>query len=191
MSGPPAAQSPTKPAPPRSVLLADAKVTIRAPIPRVFEALLNPEQLVQWWADDPRVEAEFGGRYEGTLPEGRVEGSITAIDGPGQLSYMWPVAQEGGSVETSVAYELSPKGRDTFVHVVHRAPKPVPGNWTDRWNGALESLKAFLESGAPASQCPSGRSTPNRLDARRLRRPHGDGGASSGAGSSAHRPPED
>jgi len=152
MSGPPAAQSPTKPAPPRSVLLADAKVTIRAPIPRVFEALLNPEQLVQWWADDPRVEAEFGGRYEGTLPEGRVEGSITAIDGPGQLSYMWPVAHEGGSVETSVAYELSPKGRDTFVHVVHRAPKPVPGNWTDRWNGALESLKAFLESGAPASQ---------------------------------------
>src|SRR5207249_1236959 len=88
MSGPPAAQSPTKPAPPRSVLLADAKVTIRAPIPRVFEALLNPEQLVQWWADDPRVEAEFGGRYEGTLPEGRIEGSITAIDGPGQLSYM-------------------------------------------------------------------------------------------------------
>ncbi len=152
MSGPPAAQSPTKPAPPRSVLLADAKVTIRAPIPRVFEALLNPEQLVQWWADDPRVEAEFGGRYEGTLPEGRVEGSITAIDGPGQLSYMWPVAQEGGSVETSVAYELSPKGRDTFVHVVHRAPKPVPGNWTDRWNGALESLKAFLESSAPASE---------------------------------------
>ena len=152
MSGLPAAPSPAPPAVPRSVLLADAKVTIRAPIPRVFEALLDPEQLVQWWADDPRVEAELGGHYEGTFSDGRIEGSITAIDGPGQLSYMWPVAQEGGSVETSVAYELSPKGRDTFVHVVHRAPKPVPGNWTDRWNGALESLKAFLESGAPASQ---------------------------------------
>src|SRR5436309_919640 len=97
MSGPPAAQSPTKPDPPRSVLLADAKVTIRAPIPRVFEALLNPEQLVQWWADDPRVEAEFGGRYEGTLPEGRIEGSIAAIDALGQLWYMRPVGEEGGS----------------------------------------------------------------------------------------------
>jgi uncharacterized protein YndB with AHSA1/START domain len=152
MSGPPAAQSPTKPPSPRSVLLADAKVTIRAPIPRVFEALLNPEHLVQWWAGDPRVEAELGGRYEGTLPEGRVEGSITAIDGPGQLSYMWPIPHEDGSVETSVAYELSPKGPETFVHLVHRAPTPVPGEWTGLWNGALESLKAFLESGAPASE---------------------------------------
>jgi len=115
----------------------------------VFEALLNPEQRVQWWADDPRVEAEFGGRYEGTLPDGRVEGSITAIDGPGQLSYMWPVAQEGGSVETNVAYELSPKGPETFVHVVHRSPKPLPGDWSGYWNGALESLKEFLESSVP------------------------------------------
>src|SRR5207245_2967453 len=86
MSSLPAAPSPAKPAVPRSVLLADAKVTIRAPIPRVFEALLDPEQLVQWWADDPRVEAELGGRYEGTFSDGRIEGSITAIDGPGQLS---------------------------------------------------------------------------------------------------------
>ena len=152
MSGVPAAQSPTPPPVPRSVVLADAKVTIRAPIPRVFEALLDPEQLVQWWADEPRVEAELGGRYEGTLSDGRVEGLITAIDGPGKLSFMWPIAQEGGSVETSVAYELSPKGPETFVHLVHRAPKPLPGEWTDFWNTAVESLRAFLESSAPVSE---------------------------------------
>ncbi len=149
MSGLPAAQSPTKPPVPRSVLLADAKVTIRAPIPRVFEALLDPAQLAQWWADDPRVEAELGGHYEGTLSDGRVEGSITAIDGPGTLSFLWPVAQPEGPVETSVAYELSPKGPETFVHLVHRSPKPVPGDWSGYWNGALESLKEFLESSVP------------------------------------------
>ena len=152
MSAPSATPSPLKPAAPRSVLLGDAKVTIRAPIPRVFEALLDPEQLGQWWADDPRIEAELGGRYEGTLSDGRIEGSITAIDGPGTLSFMWPIPQEGGSVETSVAYELAPKGPETFVHVVHRAPKPVPGGWTDFWNSALESLRAFLESSAPISE---------------------------------------
>lgn len=151
MSAPTAVPSAPKPPAPRSVLLADAKATIRAPIPRVFEALLNPEQLAQWWADDPRIEAELGGRYEGTLSDGRVEGSITAIDGPGTLSFMWPIAQEGGSVETSVAYELSPKGPETFVHLVHRAPKPVSGEWNGYWNGALESLKEFLESIGPVS----------------------------------------
>ncbi|HWM53401.1 MAG TPA: SRPBCC domain-containing protein [Thermoplasmata archaeon] len=152
MSGLPGAQTSTPPPVPRSVLLADAKVTIRAPIPRVFEALLDPAQLVQWWADDPRVEAELGGRYEGTLSDGRIEGSITAIDGPGQLSFMWPIPQEGGSVETSVAYELAPKGPETFVHLVHRSPKPLAGGWTDFWNAALESLRAFLESSAPVSE---------------------------------------
>src|SRR2546425_12000151 len=152
MSAPSATPSAPKPAATRSVLLGDAKVTIRAPIPRVFEALLDPAQLAQWWADEPRVEAEVGGRYEGTLSDGRVEGSITAIDGPGTLSFMWPILQEGGSVETSVAYELAPKGPETFVHVVHRAPKPLAGSWTDFWNAALESLRAFLESSAPVSE---------------------------------------
>jgi uncharacterized protein YndB with AHSA1/START domain len=149
MSAPGATPSPPKPPTPRSVLLADAKVTIRAPIPRVFEAILDPAQLAQWWADEPRVEAELGGHYEGTLSDGRVEGSITAIDGPGTLTFMWPVAQEGGPVETSVAYELSPKGPETFVHLLHRSPKAVPGDWSGYWNGALASLKEFLESSVP------------------------------------------
>ena len=149
VSGLPASPSPAPPAVPRSVLLADAKVTIRAPIPRVFEALLDPAQLAQWCADDHRVEAELGGRYEGSLSDGRVEGSITAIDGPGTLSFMWPVAQDGGPVETSVACELSPKGPETFVHLMHRSPVPVPGDWSGYWNGALASLKEFLESSVP------------------------------------------
>src|SRR5207245_6096883 len=120
MSAPSATPSAPKPAAPRSVLLADARVTIRAPIPRVFEALLDPAQLVQWWADDPRIEAELGGRYEGTLSDGRMEGSITAIDGQGTLSFMWTITQESGSVETRVAYELTPKCPGTFTHVDNR-----------------------------------------------------------------------
>jgi len=115
----------------------------------VFEALTNAEQLAAWWADDARIEAELGGRYEGTLPEGRVEGTITAIDGPGKLSYTWPVPHEGGSVETSVVFELSPKGPETAVHVAHRSPMPVAGQWDGVWRRSVESLKAFLEQGAP------------------------------------------
>jgi uncharacterized protein YndB with AHSA1/START domain len=134
------------------VLLADAKITVPAPIPRVFEALLNADQLGQWWAQEVRIDAEMGGRYEGTLPEGRVEGSITLIDGPGKLSFMWPVPHEGGTVETSLAYELAPKGPQTFVHLVHRSPKPVDGDWNAVANRALASLKAYLEGGSTVSE---------------------------------------
>src|SRR2546428_2798332 len=124
MSAPSATPSAPKPPAPRSVLLADAKVTIRAPIPRVFEALLDPAQLVQWWADEPRVEAELGGRYDGALTDCRVESSITAIDGPRTLTFMWPVAQDAGPGRTNVAYELSPESPVTFVLLLHISPLP-------------------------------------------------------------------
>ena len=65
MSGPPEVPAAPKPPPqPRSVLLGAAKITVRAPIPRVFEALVNAEQLAIWWAEDARIEAELGGRFE-------------------------------------------------------------------------------------------------------------------------------
>ena len=152
-AGPPAPQGGKKPAAPSPlVVLADAKLTIRAPAPRVFEALVDPEQLGRWWATNVRVEAELGGRYEGTLPEGRIEGTITAIDGPGRLSFAWPIEWEEGSADTSVAYELAPKGPETFVHLLHRSPKPIPGDWNALWRRALDSLQALLEGGAPASE---------------------------------------
>jgi len=150
MSGPPATPTPAPP-PARSVLLGDAKITIRAPIPRVFEALVNADLLAQWWADDPRIEAELGGRYEGTLADGRIEASIIAIDGPGKLTLMWPVPEESGPVDTTVAYELSPRGPETAIHIVHRAPRAVAGSWAELWTGTLESLKAYLEGAGPES----------------------------------------
>lgn len=136
---------------PPSVVLADGKTIVRSVPPLVFEALVKPEQLGSWWAEDVLVEAEMGGRYEGSLPEGRVEGTITGIDAPRKLSFVWPVPREGGSIETSVVYELSPKGPETSVHLVHRSPKIIPGEWNAIWVRALESLKAYLEGAESGS----------------------------------------
>ena len=124
------------------------KITVPGPLPLVFEALVTPDKVAAWWASDVRIEPEYGGRYEGTLPEGRVEGTITAIDGPGKLSFMWPIPKEGGSTETSVIYELAPKGPQTFIHLIHRSPFAVPGDWNGIWQRALTSLKAMFEGGS-------------------------------------------
>lgn len=142
-------ESAAKPAPPRAAVLGDAKITINAPVFQVFDALTNPERIAAWWGQDVVVEADAGGRYEATLPVGRVEGTITAIDGPGELSFTWPQSVEGKSVVTSVRYELTPKGSQTVVHIAHRAPTPVPGDWNAVWQAVLESLKAHVEGTAP------------------------------------------
>jgi len=128
------------------VVLASAKATVGAIPAQVFEALTDPAQLGAWWAQDVRVDAQMSGVYEGTLPSGRVEGTITWIEGPRKFSFEWPIVVEGASVVTSVVYELSPKGPQTVVHVSHRSPKPVPGHWNAVWSTAIEALKAYLEA---------------------------------------------
>ncbi|MGQ0796962.1 MAG: SRPBCC family protein [Methanobacteriota archaeon] len=134
-----------KPAPPHAAALGDARITIDAPAYAVFAALTDPERLAAWWGQDVLVEAEQGGRYETTLAMGRVEGTITAIDGPQTLTFTWPLQAEGISVVTSVHYALTPRGPQTVVHVAHRAAKAVPGDWSALWQSVLESLKAHVE----------------------------------------------
>lgn len=140
-----------KPAPPHIVVLGDARITINAIPAQAFEALTNAERLGAWWGQDARVDAQIGGVYETTLPVGRVEGTITAIDGPRKLSFAWPIPQEEGSVVTSVAYELNPRGPQTAVHVVQHSPKMLPGDWNDLWRSVLEALKAYLEGAEPTA----------------------------------------
>lgn len=142
--------SPAKPAVPHAAVLGDAKITINAPVFEVFAALTDQERLAAWWGQDALVEADEGGRYETTLPLGRLEGTIVAIDGPGTLDFTWEVPAEGVPVTTTVHYSLAPRGPQTAVHIAHRAPKEVPGEWTALWQSVLESLKAYLEGTSPA-----------------------------------------
>lgn len=146
-SGTPA--SPPKPAVPHAAVLGDAKVTINAPVFEVFAALTDADRLAAWWGEDALVEADEGGRYETTLPLGRIEGTIIAIDGPGTLDFEWSVPVEGIPVTTTVHYALSPRGPQTAVHIAHRAPKEVPGDWSALWQSVLESLRAYLEGSQP------------------------------------------
>ena len=135
---------------PRAAVLGDAKITINAPVFEVFAALTDADRLAAWWGQDALVEADEGGRYETTLPIGRIEGTIVAIDGPGTLDFEWSIPSGGIDVTTTVHYALTPRGQQTAVHVAHRAPREVPGEWSALWQSVLESLKAYLEGAAPA-----------------------------------------
>ncbi len=148
--GPPPATAP------KAAVLGDAKVTIDAPAFRVFAALTEPDELAAWWGEDVVVEADEGGRYETTLPEGRIEGTITAIDGPQTLVFTLEIPAGGVDVTTSVHYDLAPRGPQTAVHIAHRAPRDVPGNWSAMWQRVLDSLKAYVEETAAAGPGASG-----------------------------------
>src|SRR3989475_11597920 len=84
------------------VVLANAKATVGAIPAQVFEALTDAAQPGAWWAQDVRVDAQMSGVYEGTLPSGRMEGTITWIEGPRKFVVEWPSVGAGASVVTSV-----------------------------------------------------------------------------------------
>lgn len=140
-----------KPTPPHAVVLGDARIAINAIPAQVFEALTNQERLVEWWGDEVRVDAQIGGVYEATLPNQRVEATITTIEGPRKLSFAWPLPKGDRSVVTTVAYELVPRGPQTAVHVTHHSPESIAGDWGAMWQQALELLKSYLEASAPSS----------------------------------------
>src|SRR2546430_12988442 len=97
-----------KPAPPHAVVLGDARITINAIPAQVFEALTSAERLVEWWGDDVRVDAQIGGGYEATLPELRLQGTITTNEGPPKLSFAWPLSKDEPSVVAHVGDRRQP-----------------------------------------------------------------------------------
>jgi uncharacterized protein YndB with AHSA1/START domain len=133
------------------VVLADVKINIRSPQPRVFESLLTPGDIAAWWGPDAIVEAEVGGRYETNPPEGRQAGLILGLEAPRRITYSWDLPVGGAVVETTVTFELSPRGPDTFLHLVHRARSPVGTDWSPTWHRAADALKTYLESERSAS----------------------------------------
>src|SRR3989449_11777357 len=102
-----------KPAPPHAVVLGDARITINAIPAQVFEALTSAERLVERWGDDVRVDAQIGGGNETTPPNRRLEATITTNEGPPKISFAWALSEDDRSVETTEAYELSPKEPQT------------------------------------------------------------------------------
>jgi len=139
-----------KPAPPHAVVLGDARITINA-IPAQVRSAHESGTAGRVVGDDVRVDAQIGGVYEATLPNRRLEATITTIEGPRKLSFAWPLAKEDRSVVTTVGYELYPRGPQTAVHVAHHSPETVAGDWGAMWQQALDLLKSYLEATEPAS----------------------------------------
>src|SRR2546426_356181 len=85
------ASSMAKPAPPHAVVLGDARITINAIPAQVFEALTNPERLVEWWGDDVRVDAQIGGGEEAAPPQTPLQAADTTTEGRGRRTIFQPL----------------------------------------------------------------------------------------------------
>ncbi len=140
------------------------EITIKAPASRIFDAITNPRQLVEWWGvpdkfQVTKVESDLrpGGKWRMHLVTGNgaqssVAGEYREIDRPWKLSFTWNREQED-SPETLVRWELDERKGMTTVRVTHSGfSSEAQRTRNSGWPMIVELLKAYVESGEEKSK---------------------------------------
>jgi uncharacterized protein YndB with AHSA1/START domain len=142
-----------------------SEIHIAAPPERVFQALIDPKQVTQWWtgAECPiesfALEAKRGGRWHYDSKEGTVsvngvtkfhcDGEVLEYDPPRLLSYTWfGNWQDDPKRRTVVRWELTPRADGTQVKMTHSGLANLPiarKDYTGGWPGLIEQLTAHVE----------------------------------------------
>jgi len=148
---------------PKSNPDADAivsEILIAAPPERVFQALIDPAQVLQWWGEigiyrcqEFEADLRVGGKWRSAgVGQGggsfEAKGEYLEIDRPRLLVYSW-VASWTGDVKTTVRWELEPKGKGTLVRIRHSgfAAHPDLAKSYSGWPRMLGWLEAYLDKG--------------------------------------------
>ena len=142
-----------------------SEVHISAPPERIFEALIDPRQVLQWWTNDQcqiesfALEARQGGRwhYQSRQSELNVngvnkfqcEGEVLEYDPPHVLAYTWMANWHDRPAQpTVVRWELAASAGGTLLRVTHSGLAELPAarkDYSGGWPGVLQQVKQFVE----------------------------------------------
>jgi uncharacterized protein YndB with AHSA1/START domain len=140
------------------------EIQIAAPPERVFKALTDRAQAMQWGSNELfetfvwEMDARAGGKWqfisrERTGPNaGRQyehHGEILEMDPPRLLVYSWFANwHEPATRQTVVRWEITASGEGSKVKMTHSGLKQIKGaceGYSQGWPGLLEELKKYLE----------------------------------------------
>ena len=143
-----------------STIVCD-QIAIKAPAAKIFAALTEPDQLVQWWGDENTYQCthmerdlRVGGtwRVDGHSSDGypvSVEGRYLVIDPPHVLEYTWTYSWNDGNdaQETIVRIELEERGGETLVRITHSGfiDPAAKASHEEGWVQVMNWLRAYVE----------------------------------------------
>jgi uncharacterized protein YndB with AHSA1/START domain len=143
-----------------------SEIEIAAPPERVFQALVDPAQMMQWWTSDEckteffEMDARLGGEWRfGTSKSGTItvngvnqffcRGDVLEYDPQRVLAYTWIGNwHEDKSRVTLVRWELTAAGKGTKVKVTHSGlaqENVARKDYSSGWPGVLGALKQYVE----------------------------------------------
>lgn len=134
------------------------EIVISAPADRIFEALTDPRQRVEWWGRAGRFQASHmesdlrpGGAWlmSGIGADGTqftVRGEYRSIERPRLLEFTWLPSWHEDAPLTLVRFDLEEKDGSTTVRLTHSGHTTERSRESHRgWPEILEQLKAYAE----------------------------------------------
>ena len=142
-----------------------SEIEIAAPPERIFQALVDSAQVLQWWTgEDCQIESfslepRKGGRWAyDTKPtkldingvsKFHCDGEVLEYNPPRVLSYTWTANwHDRPAQRTVVRWELAASKGGTLVRVTHSGLAQLPvarKDYSGGWPGVLQDLKKFVE----------------------------------------------
>jgi uncharacterized protein YndB with AHSA1/START domain len=142
-----------------------SEIEIAAPPERVFRALVERDQALQWAGNEQfeitswEMDARPGGKWRFVSKERGSQtvsvseivhnGEILEFDPPRLLVYTWFANwHEDPGQRTIVRWELTPKSGGTQVKVTHSGLAQMPEackGYSQGWPGLLDSVRRYLE----------------------------------------------
>ena len=137
------------------------EIEIAAPPARVFQALVEREQALQWGAGDAfemthwEMDARAGGAWRFTSRQragGEAfdhHGEVVQIDPPRLLEVSWFASWHPDPAHrTVVRWELAPTKSGTRLKVTHSNLAPLAGlaqGYSQGWPGLVQQIKNYIE----------------------------------------------
>jgi len=125
--------------------------TIAATPERVFNALTQQDEIVQWWANEAQVKPEVGslGEFRFKPPAGTLQFEVAELKAGERVHW---ISRQGPPqwAGTSVTWQLTPTQNGTSVRLTHDGFAQVDKAYEQtrrNWQYFLDSLKSYLETG--------------------------------------------
>jgi uncharacterized protein YndB with AHSA1/START domain len=136
------------------------QISIAAAAERVFAALVDPQQRVQWWGDErafrtTHLESDLrvGGKWlqSGSGRDGgpfTIRGEYRVIERPRVLAFTWLPSWQANAEASLVRFDLEERDGVTTVRLTHSVLTPQAQQIHRGWPQILGWLKAYVTPAA-------------------------------------------
>jgi uncharacterized protein YndB with AHSA1/START domain len=135
------------------------EILIKAPVGRVFEALTDPGQRVEWWGSKGRFQTTHmesdlrpGGKWmmRGIGVGGKpfqINGEYRQVESPHLLVFTWLPSWQEDTTESIVQFELSEAAGVTTVRLTHSGLTTEGSRLSHKgWPDVLTWLRTYAET---------------------------------------------